>query len=188
MPLIGLTGENGAGKTSIAHVLATQCRQRYARLGFADPIRAAVAAALGETVDRAFSHPFKDLPHSRAPNGVTPRALAICWAEAARAAFGDRCWVAALAARAALCGPRVVIDDLRFRVELEWVHKNRGFIVSVGEPPWEFSLSEIALVVPRCPTEDAGPEARQIWLAETVRQILDLARGFPPPPWWHKET
>jgi hypothetical protein len=188
MPLIGLTGENGAGKTSVARVLATQCRQRYVRLGFADPIRAAVAAALGETVDRAFSHPTKDLPHPRAPNGATPREMAILWGGDARAAFGDSCWVSALAARAAMCGPRVVIDDLRFRIEMHWILDNRGFIVSIGQPPEEIPLSEIALVVPRCPTENAGPEAWQIWLAETTRQILDLARSFPPPPWWHIKT
>jgi hypothetical protein len=187
MPLIGLTGENGAGKTILANVLTMQYRLRYVRLGFADPIRAAVAAALGETVDRAFSHPVKDSPHPRAPNGATPRALAICWGEAARATFGTQCWVAVLAARAALCGPRVVVDDLQFRSEMDWIHENRGFIVSLGTPPEEIPLREIALIVPRCPTGDAGPEAKQIWLTETMQQILKLARSFPPPPWWNKK-
>ena len=177
MPLIALTGENGAGKTSLARVLAP----RYVRLGFADPIRAAVAAAAGEPVERVFSHPIKDTPHPQLPGGTTPRALAISWAEAARRDFGDRCWVAALAARAVLHGPCVVIDDLRFRVELEWVRENRGFVVSLGQPPKELPLGEIALVAPRCPTES---EARQAWLVETATQVLDLASRFPPPPWW----
>jgi hypothetical protein len=181
-----LTGENGAGKTSLAHILTTQCRPRYVRLGFADPIRAAVAAALGEPVDRLFTHPTKDMPHPRAPGGTSPRDLAICWGDAARANFGNKCWVVSLAARAALCGPRVVIDDLRFRVELDWVRENRGFVVSIGDPPWGISLDEIALVVSRCPTADAGQDARQIWLAETARQVLGLAHAFPPPPWWSR--
>jgi len=188
MPLIALTGSNGAGKTSLAWMLTTRCRPHYARLGFADPIRAAVAATLGEPVDRLFAHPTKDTPHPRAPGGASPRDLTICWANAARAAFGDRCWVSALAARAAQHGPRVVIDDLRFRVELNWVRENDGLIVTLGPPPEELPHDEIALFAPRCPAASEGPEARQAWLSETTRQVLEIARGYPPPPWWHRGT
>jgi hypothetical protein len=94
--------------------------------------------------------------------------------------------VAALAARAVLHGPCVVIDDLRFRVELEWVRENRGFVVSLGSPPEDLPFSEIALVASCCPTESEGPEARRAWLEETAQQVLKLAQNFPPPPWWQR--
>ena len=169
--IIGLTGGSGAGKTSLARALHQHyC---YAHLGFADPVRAAVAAAVRETTDRIFSHPFKDLPHPRLPGGTTPRALAICWAEAARRDFGDRFWVEHLAMRATQYGPRVVIDDVRFQVEADWINANGGIVVAVGPPPNGLRAGTIAMTVSSCPAE---PEARQAWLEETSNRLLAIAR------------
>jgi len=169
--IIGLTGGNGVGKTSLARML--ESRLYFTRLGFADPIRKAVAAAVGDTVERTFSHPLKDAPNHQLPSGITPRALAICWAEAARQDFGDRFWVEHLAMRAAKCPPRVVIDDVRFQVEADWINTNGGIVVSVGPPPGGLRAGTVAAQVPSCPVE---PEARQAWLEETSNRLLAIAR------------
>ena len=171
MVIIGFTGKNGVGKTSLARALESHLY--YTRLGFADPIRAAVAAAIGEPVSRAFAPPFKDIPHYRLPGGITPRALAICWAEAARQDFGDRFWVEHLAMRAAKCPPRVVIDDVRFQVEADWINTNDGIVIAVGEPPGGLRAGTVAMQVPRCPTDQTE---WQKWLEETSNQVFETAR------------
>ena len=167
--IIGLTGGNSVGKTSLARML----EPHYTRLGFADPVRAAVAAAVGETVEFVFSHPLKDTPHPQLLRGTTPRALAICWAEAARRDFGDQFWVEHLAMRAAQCGPRLVIDDVRFQIEADWINANGGIVVSIGLPPNGIRPGSIFKKVPICPAE---PKARQAWLEKTSNQLLAIAR------------
>jgi len=167
--IIGLTGGSGAGKTSIARMLGP----RFARLGFADPIREAVAAMLGEPVNRVFSHPYKDIPHHKLPGATTPRALAISWAEAARRDFGDQFWVKHLAMRAAQCGPRIVIDDVRFQIEADWINSNGGIVVAVGPPAGGLRAGTVAMKVPRCPAE---PRAWQTWLEETSNRLLKMMR------------
>ena len=169
--IIGLTGGNGVGKTSLARML--ESRLYFTRLGFADPIRKAVAAAVGDTVERTFSHPLKDAPNHQLPGGITPRALAICWAEAARQDFGDRFWVEHLAMRAARCGPRIVIDDVRFQIEADWINSNGGIVVAVGPPAGGLRAGTVAASVPSCPTE---PEAWEAWLEGSEKQVLHLAR------------
>lgn len=131
--LIALTGPAGAGKDTIADILASD--YGYAKLAFADPIRA-MLRALFEFAELDLAY-MADRSQKEQPipglHGVSYRRLA----QTLGTEWGQRCvgrtfWVDMLdrAARARReQGERLlVVSDLRFHHEAAWVREQGGLI------------------------------------------------------------
>lgn len=138
-PLIGLVGPAGSGKDTIAEHLVEH--HGFVRVAFADrlrefaaridPVFAALCAAHGgyETAKRAHSH-------------IRNRMIEV--GNAARDIIGGDVWIDAVEdTLVGLTGDEpVVITDVRFLNEAEWIEDSRGTIVSVQRPDFSLSTSE----------------------------------------------
>lgn len=131
--VIGLAGPRGCGKSTAAHYLAEefQCLP----MAFADPIREA-ALRLFPDWDPAvhFEAPFKD---RRCPYyQVSPREVLRALGEHAREVGGSLVYVRELERRLGAMEwfsvggcPRVVVQDVRFPLEAEWIRQQPGGVV-----------------------------------------------------------
>ncbi|MDE4059787.1 hypothetical protein [Phaeobacter gallaeciensis] len=123
--VIGLCGAAGAGKSTVAAVLA---EYGYTRLRFADPLKSmlrtllAAAGVAEDEVERMVEGDLKELPHP-ALGGKSPRlAMQTLGTEWGRTHLGLDFWVntARRQIRAILGrGGRVVVEDCRFPNEAE---------------------------------------------------------------------
>lgn len=138
MLLIGLHGYQGAGKDTVAGILADQ---GFARVAFADKMREAMlklnpivnmidigaSMRLAPMVERiGWDHAKREFPEVR-------RLLQVFGTECGRELFGDDCWVR-LGITEAAKHSRVVITDVRFPNEVEAVKRAGGFMFNVVRP------------------------------------------------------
>lgn len=144
--LIGLTGYSGAGKDTVARLLAE--RFRVARLAFADQLKREVAAAWH--VDVALFHDpgLKEQPlhqlalrrctdaafvdahwHLAALDALKPRTVMQAWGDWVHQTDSGR-YVRAVAEQwrnVAQTGVQaVIVTDVRLQHEYDWLHRNRG--------------------------------------------------------------
>lgn len=141
-PIIGITGKAGAGKDTLA--LHLQQKHGYTRRAFADPIKELLNRRFGWTPEQWEDRQWKERPcvitldvpardwHSR----LSPRQLAQ-WlgTEVGRNTFGEDCWVRALEnwwVRRA--DTTLVIPDVRFNNEAEWIQRMGGRVIRVTRP------------------------------------------------------
>lgn len=129
-PLIAFTGLAGCGKTTAAELLVEH--HGYARLSFADPLRA-MLVSMGV-------HPA-DLARKSTPLpilcGKTPReALQTLGTEWGRETIGGDIWVNAIRERIIRIGRGrpIVIDDCRFNNEATMVHALGGIVIAIKNP------------------------------------------------------
>lgn len=125
--LIGLTGPARCGKDTVAGFLM---EQGFHRVSFADPLRDAVAAILREPGPELFSDARKDAPVSPGwPKHVTPRLLLqAIGTQGVRNHVDPRFWIWLAAEKYKAFGAPVVVTDVRFLEEAEWVRENGGQI------------------------------------------------------------
>lgn len=132
--LIGFAGPAGSGKDTAADYL---CDAYFMlRLAFADPIYRAVAAMLDTGVDDVKAHKDMVLPDL----GVSPRALLqVLGTEGGRSLDPDL-WVrfAERDAKAmkdrALGRAHLVVTDVRFENEADWIRGSGGLLVHISRP------------------------------------------------------
>lgn len=151
MAIIGLVGFIGAGKGTVGDLL---CDKGYHKDSFAKPLKDAVSHIFGWQRDLLEG----DTQHSRTwrekPDAYwseqfgyefTPRlALQLMGTEAGRDVFHKDIWVISLLNRAK--DKNVVVTDVRFRNEIEYIQNNGGKIIRVvrGEDPiWYRPLTQI---------------------------------------------
>jgi hypothetical protein len=133
---IGFCGLAGAGKDSLASAVeryATACGGKVARVALADPMRD-MLLALG--VPRIYMT-NRDLKETPVPGfGRSYRQLAqTLGTEWGRNCHGEDFWVNAAAARvAAADADTVLITDVRFRNEADWLRHAGGYLVRVTRP------------------------------------------------------
>jgi hypothetical protein len=136
--LVGLHGYQGAGKDTVAGILADQ---GFVRVAFADKMREAMlkldpivnmhdigaSMRLAAMVERiGWDRAKRDFPEVR-------RLLQVFGTECGRELFGDDCWVRLGIAEASKHS-RVVITDVRFPNEVEAVKRAGGFMFNVTRP------------------------------------------------------
>lgn len=129
--LIGITGPAGAGKDTAANALLAE--YGYTVYSLAGPIKAALNVMFGWHPAKWKNRAWKEAPLSGI--GASPRRLAqTLGTEWGRAIHPDL-WLEL--AREAIMGaeaPGVVIPDVRFGNEAEWIHERGGVVIRVVRP------------------------------------------------------
>lgn len=144
--LIGVVGFAGSGKGTIGDILIRD--YQFVRLSFADALKDAVSVIFGwdrkmlegdtkesrewrEQVDPWWSDKFG--------YNVTPRLmLQMMGTEAGRDVFHDQIWIHTVARRLKEHA-HVIIPDVRFANEIDFITDNGGFVVQVSRgknPKW----------------------------------------------------
>lgn len=127
--LIGLCGGAGAGKNTVADLLL---EHGYANFGFADPVYAAVAAAIGVPEDRLRERATKEQPIEWL--GKSPRELLqTLGTEWGRNTIRDDIWIQAAMRKARLIS-KVCITDVRFDNEAEAIRREGGIVWRITRP------------------------------------------------------
>lgn len=130
--LVGLTGRAGSGKSTVAQYLEDEWA--FHTIGFADPILEMIGALFAHCgIDGAWAteRSLKELPTAL---GFSYRHLAqelgTGWGRGLRDSFWLR--VASLAVAPAIeRGDNIVISDVRYPNEAEWIVAQGGFVVRV---------------------------------------------------------
>jgi hypothetical protein len=149
--IIGLVGFIGSGKGTVGDILETQ---GFSKDSFAKPLKDACSIMFGwprEMIegDTEVSRKWREEPDSfwseKFGYTFTPRlALQLMGTEAGRNVFHQDVWVISLLNRAK--GKDVVVTDVRFKNEINYIQQNGGVIVRVrrGEEPEWYKLAEDA--------------------------------------------
>lgn len=148
--LIGITGHAGAGKDTVAEFLLATYANHY-RYAFADPLKEAAAVAFGIPLQWFNSTSLKEVPH---PNwNISPRKIAQFFGTEL---FRERIyqllpsiesdfWVQRMIIRlnnqyvpedegTLGIGDTVVIPDVRFQNEYDWIISQKGIIIHLTRP------------------------------------------------------
>ena len=157
--IIAIHGPNGSGKTTLAKKIGHNLRDSrmfnsIAIKSFADPLKDMVGALLGLPFSLLSGHDNREW--REAANQVvqshhwsdvnTPRDALIMFGEGMKRAFGENFWVDMLTCKLPEdIGERddmvLIIDDLRFKPEFEWVKKNGGLVLYLTEPYKQDTIS-----------------------------------------------
>lgn len=122
--IIGITGKKRSGKDTFAQPLI---QNGFTRFAFADPVKEVARVMFGVPVDADPSDPAPYFP------SVDARYI---WqkvgTEASRDVFHQRVWIHNLHQRVLDSGKkRIVITDVRFDDEAEWIRSQGGVLVHV---------------------------------------------------------
>jgi len=149
--IIGLVGFIGSGKGTVGDILEVH---GFTKDSFAKPLKDACSIMFGwprELLegDTEVSRKWREEPDSfwseKFGYSFTPRlALQLMGTEAGRNVFHQDVWVISLLNRAK--GKDVVVTDVRFKNEINYIQQNGGVIVRVrrGEEPDWYKLAEDA--------------------------------------------
>lgn len=149
--LIGVVGFIGSGKGTVGDILE---QKGFIKDSFAKPLKDAVSCMFGWPRDllegdTEVSRKWREEPDvywsEKFGRTFTPReALQLMGTEAGRDVFHKDLWVISLLNRAK--GKDVVVTDVRFKNEIDYIQKNDGFVVRVirgPEPEWYQTALEV---------------------------------------------
>jgi hypothetical protein len=144
--IVGLVGFISSGKGTAADILVS--KHGFTKLSFADAVKDATAAIFGwqrpllegDTEEsRIFRETKDEFWSARMEKDFTPRlALQMMGTEAGRNVFHQDLWIYALERKMAMY-PNVVIADVRFPNEIDFIKSKGGFVVRVcrgADPEW----------------------------------------------------
>ena len=149
--LIGVVGFIGSGKGAVGDLLE---QKGFVKDSFAKPLKDACSAMFGwprellegdTEVSRKWREEHESFWSEKCGYAFTPRlALQLMGTEAGRNVFHQDNWVVSLLNRAK--GKNVVVTDVRFKNEIDYIQQNGGIIVRVkrGEEPEWYKLAEDA--------------------------------------------
>jgi hypothetical protein len=142
--IIGIVGFIGSGKGTVGDILESK---GFSKDSFARPLKDAVSIIFGwprellegdTEVSRKWRESADTFWSEKFDQNFTPRlALQLMGTEAGRNVFHKDLWVISLLNRAK--GKNVVVTDVRFQNEIEYIQKNNGLIIRVNrgnDPPW----------------------------------------------------
>lgn len=128
--IIGIHGRAGSGKDTIANHLKTYFPSFFRSVAFADAIREGMKASFGLT-DAHFERPLKNEPAEELC-GKSPRdVMKPFGTEFGRLTIGDNVWINRVIPRVEAllgAGMNVLVTDVRFENEAEWIRSNGGVI------------------------------------------------------------
>lgn len=133
--VLGLAGRAGAGKSTVAAILAG--RHGFVRLRFAGPLKA-MMRAIGLD-DDALEGAGKERPHPLLAGRSPRHAMQTLGTEWGRRCIGEDLWCvlardAALRAMGGNPAARIVFEDVRFANEADTVARLGGLVVRVERP------------------------------------------------------
>lgn len=132
--ILGLSAKSGAGKSTMAAHLVQRCAGRVRTLSFADSLR--------RELDYAFDDSRVDW--YRKPTPTWMRNLLIAWGNARREQDPDY-WVEAIHACAVKGDFRaVIIDDVRYKNEADWIKRLGGHVIRLECVPAPLRVSSDA--------------------------------------------
>lgn len=195
MKLIGIMGKAGAGKTTMATILAA--RFSYDRMAFGDALKSEIRQfldaggitykwsgfygvledkeqILSVPVDKVLDPALQSIlaQFQIGPDYVlTYRQLMQTWGTEYRRAQDGNYWTTKLEREIQTCGEQyIVVDDVRFPDEADTILRNNGLLVKIVRPGCESSSgdhrSETAL-------DDADLHHVLIWNGGTIAQYED---------------
>jgi hypothetical protein len=145
--LVGIVGFISCGKGTVGEIFV---ENGFIRDSFAKPVKDAVSVMFGwprELLegDTDYSRKWREEPDifwsEKFGRSFSPReALQLMGTEAGRETFHHDLWVISLLNRSK--GKDVVVTDVRFKNEIEYIQKNEGIVIRVkrGEDPEWFDL------------------------------------------------
>ena len=144
--IIGTIGFIGSGKGTVADILVE--KKGFTKLAFADAVKDATAAIFGWPRallegDTEESRKFRETPDEwwseKTGKFITPRyMLQLMGTEAGRDVFHPDLWILALEKKLGMY-QNVVISDVRFPNEIDFIQRMGGFVVRVkrgDDPEW----------------------------------------------------
>lgn len=145
--IIGLNGEAGSGKDTCAAYLVEN--YGFTRYAFADAVRE-VALAIDPLVPmydgiQRLSYVVNALGWDRAKREIPEvrRLLQVVGTNGGRMVLGENCWVDIIEARLQQELPaRVILTDLRFGNEAEYVHRKSGHVVEIIRPGNPYAIAK----------------------------------------------
>lgn len=150
--LIGVVGFIGSGKGTVGDILERY--RGFTKDSFARPLKDAVSCMFGWPRDllegdTEVSRKWREEPDvywsEKFGRQFTPReALQLMGTEAGRDVFHKDLWVISLLNRAK--GKDVVVTDVRFKNEVEYIQKNGGKVIRIirgEEPEWYQTALEV---------------------------------------------
>jgi hypothetical protein len=151
--IIGVVGFIGSGKGTAADILVK--KHGFTKLSFADTVKDATAAIFGwqrpllegdTDESRAWREAKDEWWSERFGYDFSPRlALQMMGTEAGRDVFHPDIWIHSLERKMEMY-PNVVIADVRFPNEIDFIHSKGGFVVRVkrGPDPEWYDLAHAA--------------------------------------------
>ena len=144
--IIGTIGFIGSGKGTVADILVE--KKGFTKLAFADAVKDATAAIFGwprallegdTDESRKFREEMDPWWSEKTGKYITPRyMLQLMGTEAGRDVFHQDLWILALEKKLGMY-QNVVISDVRFPNEIEFIQRMGGFVVRVkrgDDPEW----------------------------------------------------
>lgn len=129
MFIVGFTGRAGVGKDTAGSVLVNHLG--FTRFAFADPIKKGISAMMGWSLDKWSDRQWKemDLPN----RNYSPRFLAqTLGTEWARNIVHRNFWLHATESLIhESLAELVVITDVRFNNEAEWIQRHGGWVIEL---------------------------------------------------------
>lgn len=142
MVLIGLIGYKNAGKDTLADYLVRE--HGFEKHAFADPVKEVCRIMFHLTPEQLTDPEAKETVDERW--GTTPRKMMQkVGTDMVRAQLGDDFWLRHMDARVQR-KEKVVVSDVRFPNEAEWVRQNGGVLVRIvdGTQHNDYHASETA--------------------------------------------
>lgn len=169
MKMIGLIGKARAGKTTVGKILESEFE--YKRYAMADQIREAIVHGLPFVTEWQ----LRQGKQSNIPEiGVTGRELLQKMGHEWGRTLNPNMWIHAIQRRIELDEAdinRIVIDDVRYDNEVEWIKKHGGIILGVDRPKinadgsvWRSHASESGI----------NPDLVDEWIGNVSCYITDL--------------
>jgi hypothetical protein len=156
LQLIGITGHAGSGKDTVASYIQKKYKNTYIE-HFADPLKKACATAFGIPENWFYD---RELKEQETPWAVSPRKIAqFVGTEMFRTIVADLYedhtyshWIRLLEMRLTgvscppegegdyYAGDTIIISDVRFQDEADWIRQNRGIILRITRQGFEGSV------------------------------------------------
>lgn len=162
--VIGLTGRARSGKDTVAEYLVAD--HGFKQVAFAGLLKEAAGLLFGLSYDQLHGglKEVVDPYWGRSPREI----LQLMGTESFRCVFGDDFWVKALERRVGQA-EKVVVSDVRFDNEAEWVRAQGGQVVRLVRDSAEAVRSHVS--------EAGVHESLVDWAVENNGSLLDLYQG-----------